>query len=267
MLRGHSGRGPERIVSQAGYVKIYRALMDKGYYGDSEYVHLWVHLLMKATYCKREYLFNGKIEHLQPGQFITGRNSISKETGIHRSKVERILNCFESEHQIEQQKTNKFRIITITNWDEYQTLEQQDEQQMSIQRASSEHPVSTNKKDKKDKKDKKEEIPLGEPFIFMPLVDNSEHPIYPNMIQEWKNLYPKVDVEQALRDIRGWNLANLTRRKTKGGILKHINSWLAKEQNHGGSNGRGTGGTVKAPEKAGRAQSDGAEYPTDYEFS
>lgn len=35
-----------------------------------------------------------------------------------------------------------------------------------------------------------------------------------------------------------------------------------------GSNGHGrsTGGAVKAPEKAGRARSDGAEYPTDHEF-
>ena len=136
-----------------GYVKIHRSLEKKGYYQDSHYVHLWVHLIMKATYCDREYLFNGKIEHLKPGQFITGRNSLSKDTGIHRSKVDRILKVFENEHQIEQQMTNKFRIISITNWDKYQTDEQQIEQQMSIKRASSEHQVSTNNKEKNNKKE------------------------------------------------------------------------------------------------------------------
>lgn len=138
----------------SGYVKIYRTLMSKGYYSDSEYVHLWVHLLMKATYCKKEYLFNNKIEHLKPGQFITGRHSLVKETGINRSKIERILKCFESEHQIEQQTTNKFRIISILNWDEYQNDEQQNEQPVSSQRAASEQPVSTIKKEKKEKKEK-----------------------------------------------------------------------------------------------------------------
>jgi hypothetical protein len=137
-----------------GYVKIFRTLQDKGYYKDSEYVHLWVHLLMSASWKEKEYLFNGFLHVLQPGQFITGRNSLSKDTGIHRSKIDRILTLFESEHQIEQQKTNKFRIISICNWDKYQISEHQIEQQMSNKRASSEHQVSTIKKEKKDKKEK-----------------------------------------------------------------------------------------------------------------
>jgi len=135
-----------------GYVRIYRSLMSKGYYSDSEYVHLWVHLIMRANYSPREYMVNGKIEHLNPGQFITGRNILASETRIHRSKIERILKTFEIEHQIEQLKTNKFRIITILNWSTYQNSEHQIE-----------HPVSTNKKEikkeikKKRKKKRKKE--------------------------------------------------------------------------------------------------------------
>jgi hypothetical protein len=129
-----------------GYIKVYRSLQDKGYYSDPEYVSVWVHLLMKATYRPKEYLFNNRIHHLEPGQFITGRRVLARETGVNRSKLERILFCFESEQQIEQQTTNKFRIITILNWEKYQV----DEQQKSYKRAASEQPVSTNKKDKKD---------------------------------------------------------------------------------------------------------------------
>ena len=40
---------------------------------------------------------------------------------------------------------------------------------------------------------------------------------------------------QALRNIRAWSLANPTRRKTHSGILRHINAWLTKAQNQGGS--------------------------------
>ena len=67
---------------ETGYIKIYRSLKSKGYYKDSQYIHLWVHLLMCATYQEKEYLFNGKIEYLKPGQFITGRQRLSKDTGI-----------------------------------------------------------------------------------------------------------------------------------------------------------------------------------------
>jgi len=50
------------------------------------------------------------------------------------------------------------------------------------------------------------------------------------LVDEWATCYPGVDVPQTLREIRAWNLANPTRRKTRRGILKHINGWLNKEQ-------------------------------------
>ena len=75
---------------------------------------------------------------------------------------------------------------------------------------------------------------------MIPLADNTEYPIYPSMVAEWQRLYPNVEVEQALRDIRGWNLANKRRRKTVGGIMKHINAWLADKQNRGSNGSRGT---------------------------
>jgi len=144
------------MTSENGYIKLYRSLMNKGYYKDSEYVHLWVCLLMKASYQSREFFFNGELQQLKAGQLITGRNSLALETGINRSKIERILKCFKNEHQIEQQTNNKFRIISICNWEKYQTSEQQNEPQVSSERATSEQQVSTYNKDKKVKKDKKD---------------------------------------------------------------------------------------------------------------
>ena len=148
-----------------GYIKVYRSLCEKGYYTQSEYVHLWLHLLMRATYQPREFLFNGKIKTLQPGQLITGRKTLSKETGINQSKIERILTCFEIEHQIEQQTNSRFRCITITNWGEYQQSEQQFEQPVNSQRTASEQPVNTYNKDKKEKNERREEeesVPFAE---------------------------------------------------------------------------------------------------------
>ena len=65
--------------------------------------------------------------------------------------------------------------------------------------------------------------------ITMPLRDDSEFSITSAMIDEWQLLYPTVDVMQLLKNIRGWNLANPNKRKTRKGILQHINQWLAKE--------------------------------------
>ncbi len=47
----------------------------------------------------------------------------------------------------------------------------------------------------------------------------------------WCQLYPGVDVAQALRSMRGWCDSNPKRRKTKNGIKAFCTSWLSRDQN------------------------------------
>jgi len=137
-----------------GWIKLHRKIKDKGWYQKSDYVHLWIHLLLEANHKGKEFMWNGEIKALKAGQFITGRKSISKETNISESKIQRVLKCFENEQQIEQQTTNKFRLITIKNWHEYQNNEQPFEQQVNNKRTTSEQQVNTNKNEKNDKNEK-----------------------------------------------------------------------------------------------------------------
>lgn len=70
--------------------------------------------------------------------------------------------------------------------------------------------------------------------IELILNDKSAYPITQKDIDEWTNLYPAVDILQELRKMRGWCDSNPTKRKTKQGIKRFINSWLAREQDKGG---------------------------------
>lgn len=128
----------------AGWISVHRDLMQKGYYRDSEYVHLWIHLLLTANHEDKEFLFNGKIMRVKRGQLVTGRKELSRVTSIDENKVYRILKTLKSEQQIEQQKTNKFTVITVVNYDKYQGAEQQNEQQVNSKRTASEQQVNTN---------------------------------------------------------------------------------------------------------------------------
>lgn len=76
------------------------------------------------------------------------------------------------------------------------------------------------------------------PLLTIQLNDGSEHPITKAQADEFAGLYPAVDVPQALRSIKAWVMANPTRRKTKGGVMRFVNGWLAREQNSGGGRGR-----------------------------
>lgn len=68
-------------------------------------------------------------------------------------------------------------------------------------------------------------------FITLLLNDKSEYTVTMESVKEYKELYPSVDVEQALRSMKGWCISNPAKRKTRSGICRFINSWLAREQN------------------------------------
>ena len=77
------------------------------------------------------------------------------------------------------------------------------------------------------------------PVCTLTLNDKSEYPIYQQQVDEWKELYPAVDVMQELRNMKGWLISNPRKRKTRTGILRFVNGWLAREQNKGGVTARG----------------------------
>jgi len=80
-----------------------------------------------------------------------------------------------------------------------------------------------------------EEPPPEDPvFLTLTLNDKTEFPVTEGMIAEFEDLYPSVDIRQQLRNMKGWCRSNDKKRKTRNGICKFINSWLADKQNNGG---------------------------------
>jgi hypothetical protein len=129
---------------QKGWISLHRRIMEKGWYKKPDHLRLWIHILLKASHEGKQFWFNGKNTTIKAGQFITGRKALSIEIGISESKIERILNYFEkSEQQIEQQKSNKNRLISVVNWQQYQNIKQQNEQQVNNKRTTSEQQVNT----------------------------------------------------------------------------------------------------------------------------
>ena len=146
-----------------GWIKIHRKILENPIIcKDSDYLAVWIYLLLNATHKEIPALFKGKKITLQKGQLITGRKSMSNQLKISESKIYRIINDFKSEQQIEQQTSNQNSLISILNWDKYQQIEQQNEQQMNNERTTDEQPVNTNKNVKNDKNERIYNIPASE---------------------------------------------------------------------------------------------------------
>ena len=117
----------------AGYIKLYRVLKKNPIYKDAETLGLWAYLLLEAAWTTEERVFNNKRLLLLPGQLITGRKKLSEVLSMNEHKIDRTLRKLEAEKQITMITKNKYRILTISNWDKYQNsnplIEQQNEQQ------------------------------------------------------------------------------------------------------------------------------------------
>ena len=251
-----------------GFITLYRSLKKKGYYLDSEYVHLWVHLLMTATFKEVEFLFNNKIHILKPGQLLTGRTALVHDTGINRNKIERILKTFENEQQIEQLKTNKYRVISICNWEQYQTKEQESEQQVSNKGATSEQQVSTYNNGNKENKVKKVKQDNIDDFIIPDYIPEDAWQAYMAIRKKKKSANTTYALNLIIEELEkinkehGHDKLSVFKQSIKG-------SWIDMYPLKGGNNGngrQGTFGSSRAPhEKTGGAKSDGKPYPIDFE--
>lgn len=138
-----------------GWVKIHRKILDNPIScKDSDYLAVWIYLLLNATHKEYDALFKGKRITLQKGQLITGTISISKKMNINKDKVQRILKSFENDKQITQQTSNKNRLISIINWNEYQDIDKQNDKQVINKCETTDKQLITNKNVKNIKNDK-----------------------------------------------------------------------------------------------------------------
>jgi hypothetical protein len=122
-----------------GFIKLHRKLFKSPIMKNSKTFHVWCVLLMNASYKERKIMVGNRTITIKKGEQQTSRKRLSKITGLHESSISRILRTLEIEQMIELQTTNKYTIISITNWDQYQGYEQQGEQQANNKRTTSEH--------------------------------------------------------------------------------------------------------------------------------
>ena len=104
-----------------GYVSIHRQFMDSRLYKDSQAVHLWLHLILKANH--DDAVVNTDIGPVTVGrgQMLTGRPTLVSETFIPDNKVRSLLRSFEAKGMLHiSSMGKKFSLLTIVKYDDFQ---------------------------------------------------------------------------------------------------------------------------------------------------
>ncbi|MEM7975246.1 hypothetical protein Q4R45_19515 [Morganella morganii subsp. sibonii] len=118
--------------------------MDSRLYRDSQAVHLWLHLILKANHTDEEVNTDIGMMIVRRGQMITGRPTLVSETFIPDNKVKSLLRTFESKGMINiESKGRKFSLISIVKYDDFQSQNcPTDVQRMSNANTSENAPIS-----------------------------------------------------------------------------------------------------------------------------
>lgn len=73
-------------------------------------------------------------------------------------------------------------------------------------------------------------VSSGQHAILLPCQDGTDYIFEPDFIETLQTAYPQVDIVAQAKKARAWLLSNPTKKKTRRGIKKFMNTWLANAQ-------------------------------------
>lgn len=108
-----------------GWIKLHRGIFDHWIASDSDYLCVWLRMLTEANFEDKKHLFNGALLEIKRGQVIFGLEAWSTKTGVTIAKLRKLIDMLEKDKMISRQKTNKYSLISITNYAFYQDDDRQ----------------------------------------------------------------------------------------------------------------------------------------------
>ena len=200
-----------------GWVKIQRALLDWEWYDDINTKILFLHCLLKANHADKKY--RGDV--VKRGTFLTGRDLLSKETGLSVRQVRTALDKLESTNELTIKKSRKGSIVEVVNYNKHQ---------VSTNGATNDRPTSDQQatSNKNDKNEKNEESPPPKGSYSK----KSGYQIEPEVMARWEKSYPNIDIPLQLKKAHEWLIQHDW--KQKGGkpyksMSAFATNWLNRQ--------------------------------------
>ena len=223
--------------------------------------HAFEYLLLRARYEPTDFILSDcSIIHLERGQHFESIASLSDRFGWSEKKVRCFLGKLEKLEMISVKGGRKGQLITVEKYGFYQCFGQAEGDQRAtrgrtegnqranrgrsknngIESIESKECIEGIKervlRESKDSLSQSDQIAHGMEANVeaIPLTDGTEWRPTVSEYDEYCRLYPSVDVFDSFRRMRAWSLSNPTKKKTRNGVKRFVNTWLSKEQDNSG---------------------------------
>ncbi|HHE6877777.1 TPA: DnaD domain protein [Staphylococcus aureus] len=151
-----------------GWISIDRSIQNHWLFKEKRTfskLEAWIYLLMEANHSKAKVPIGNQIVTVERGQRLTSILTLSDLFNWSRFKVKTFLDLLESDGMLEVKTTSKYTLITIVNYDFYQSEQGRNQHQndikptskqhqSNINPTSKQHQTNTNNNDNKDNNEK-----------------------------------------------------------------------------------------------------------------
>lgn len=128
------------VVSINGnWIKLFTKFTTWEWYKDQNTKSLFIHCLLKANW--KEAKFMG--ETIPRGSFVTSLDSLGKELGLSVQEIRTALKHLISTGELTSKSTNKYRIITVVNYEMYQQVNKQPNSPLTSNQQATNNQLTT----------------------------------------------------------------------------------------------------------------------------
>lgn len=106
-------------MEKKGWIKLHRRIIDWEWFGSPSTLSLWIHILFMANWEDKKW----QGQTIKRGSFITSLQHLSQETGLSIQQTRSSLNNLEKTNEITRTSTNKYTVILVNKYDDYQVVD------------------------------------------------------------------------------------------------------------------------------------------------
>jgi hypothetical protein len=176
-----------------GFIVVYRSLLEWEWYSDANTTRLFLHCLLRANH--KDKAWQGI--NIERGSFVTSYQNLSAETSLSVRQIRTSLNKLKTTGELTIKTSTKNTVIAINNYDDYQSIDKQNDKRATNERQTNDKRTTTNNNDNNVNNINKDIIkPLG--VVLDEMIDeHTENPDLRKALREfvqYRNSNPKTKI-------------------------------------------------------------------------
>lgn len=125
----------------SGWILLHRTMLEWEWYSDANTSRLFIHCLLKANHTDKKWQGNT----VKRGDFITSGDKLAKELRLTRNQVRTSIKKLKSTNEITSKGASQHTVITVVNYDRYQSDHQQDNKHITNGSPTDHQRITTTK--------------------------------------------------------------------------------------------------------------------------